>query len=655
MTATVLVVDDSLTVRMDLFEALQRAGFTALLCSTAHEARVAVTQHSIQLAILDVLLPDGDGVELLEELRSNQSTKAIPILMLSSEAQVQDRVRGMQTGADDYVGKPYDIRYVLARVRELLRMHEAAAPTQTTLVVIDDSVTFRQALAGALEMAGYTVHQATNGEDGLRLATAIRPHAVIVDGVMPGLDGPTVIRRIRLDAALRRTPCLLLTASDSGGDELQALDAGADAFARKESDIEVILARIAALLRASEKEPTAAPALLDPKRVLVVDDSESYLQATSRALSDEGYDVVLARSGQQALEMLAVQAVDCVLLDLLMPGLSGKETCELIKASPVARDVPVIIVTSCDDRDAMLESLSTGADDYITKVGDLSVLKARVRAQIRRKQFEDENRRIREQLLRRELEASEARAARKLAEVKGALVDQLQRKNEELEAFSYSVSHDLRAPLRSIDGFSLALLEDYADKLDDSGRMYLNHVRQAAQRMDALINDLMQLSRVSRANLDRAPVDLSEIARAVARELSQLEPERRVALTIQEDLQAEVDAGLIRVVFDNLLSNAWKFTRKVEAARVEVGRIPVNDGTAFFVRDNGAGFDQAYAARLFTPFQRLHGESEFPGTGIGLATVRRVVDRHNGRTWAEASIGNGATVYFTIGPPLLDD
>ena len=241
----------------------------------------------------------------------------------------------------------------------------------------------------------------------------------------------------------------------------------------------------------------------------------------------------MARSGEEAIELLAVQTVDCILLDLVMPGLGGHETCQRIKAAPIVRDIPLIMLTALENRDAMIQGLAAGADDYISKSSDFEVLKARVRAQIRRKQFEDENRRIREELLRKELEAAEARAARELAETRAVLVDELERKNKELEAFSYSVSHDLRAPLRSIDGFSKALLDDWADQLNPKAKDYLGRVRAAAQRMGELIDDLLELSRVGRAELRRGRTSLSEIAQSVAVELRKSDPDREVEIEVR--------------------------------------------------------------------------------------------------------------------------
>jgi len=648
MNGIVLIVDDSITVRMDVTEALEAAGFRTLPCATVAEARAALARGQVSLVILDVVLPDGDGIDLLREIRI--WAPGVRVVMLSSEAEVKDRVRALQIGADDYVGKPYDLGYVIARARELLT--EAAPPpiARASVLVIDDSPTFREELRHALEGAGYKVLLAASGEEGLRLAASSRPAAVLVDGVLPGFDGATVIRKIRLDAALRGTACILFTGSEDRKSELRALDAGADAFVRKEEDLEVILARLTAVLRAVTAERIDTASLFGPKRILAIDDSATYLNEIGALLRGQGYDVVMARSGEEGLELLSVQAVDCILLDLIMPGLGGKETCRLIKASPGVRDIPLILLTSLDDRASMLDGLGSGADDYIPKSSEFEVLNVRVRAQLRRKQFEDEHRHIRDDLLRSELVAMEERAARQVAETRAALVNELERKNKELEAFSYSVSHDLRAPLRAMDGFSRLLLEDYGTQLDERGQDYLRRIRTGATRMGELIDALLDLSRINSAELRREAIDLSAIAFAVSDSLRRNEPGRQVTMVIEPRLTAQGDRRLLRIVFENLLQNAWKFTSKVEAARVEFGVEPVERGGAFFVRDNGAGFDMAYASTLFAPFRRLHREDEFPGTGIGLATVHRVIDRHGGRVWAEAAEGKGATVFFTLPP-----
>ena len=225
---------------------------------------------------------------------------------------------------------------------------------------------------------------------------------------------------------------------------------------------------------------------------------------------------------------------------------------------------------------------------------------------------------------------------------------QLQTANNELEAFCYSVSHDLRTPLRSLDGFSEALLEDYADKLDDQGRNYLGRIRASSQRMGQLIDDLLDLSRVSRGEMTREPVDLSKMAHEVADELRATAPLREAEFVVADGLIAETDPRLLRIVLTNLFGNAWKFTAKQPHARIEFGCSGENGGKEYFLRDNGAGFDEAYSSKLFGVFQRLHTTSDFPGTGIGLATVQRIIHRQGGRIRAEGKVERGATFHFTL-------
>jgi signal transduction histidine kinase len=225
---------------------------------------------------------------------------------------------------------------------------------------------------------------------------------------------------------------------------------------------------------------------------------------------------------------------------------------------------------------------------------------------------------------------------------------QLEAANRELEAFAYSVSHDLRAPLRALDGFSEQLLRVYADRLDDKGRHYLQRVRAGTQRMGCLIDDLLLLFRHSHGEMKRERVDLTGFANAIAAELRQSEPSRTVSFDIQPELTGQGDPGLLKAVLENLLGNAWKFTEKKASATIAFGGVEYQGLPGFFVRDDGAGFDMRHAAKLFGAFQRMHSQLEFPGNGIGLATVQRIIHRHGGQVWADSSPGLGTTFYFTL-------
>jgi signal transduction histidine kinase len=572
--------------------------------------------------------------------------------MLSAEAQIKDRVRALQTGADAYVGKPYDANHLVSKIRELLRARGGADVLSSRCVLlVDDSVSFRSALQDELERAGYRVTTASSGEEGLRVAADLRPLAMIVDGVLPGIDGVTVIRRVRFDPAMRGVPCMLLTGSEDRSAELRALDAGADAFARKDEDVDVVLAKLGAIVRRPDHVSDAA-STLGPRKILAVDDSLTYLESIAETLRAEGYEAVLARSGEEALELLAVEPVDCILLDLIMPGIGGREVCRRIKGIPVVRDIPLILLTAADSRAAMLEGLAVGADDFIAKSSELDVLKARVRAQIRRKQFEDENRRIREDLLRKEVEAAEARAAREQIRLRTLELElqnrHIQEANRMKSEFVANMSHELRTPLNAIIGFT-QLLADGAVASDAVRQEFLRDILTSSQHLLQLINDVLDLAKVEAGRLEfhPEPVDLRSLVDEVTKTLRAIAIEKRIVVEI------DVEHGLVEVVVDparfkqiayNYLSNALKFT--LEGGHVIVrARALSDDRFAFEVQDSGIGIAPADLSRLFVEFQQLDTGTakRHQGTGLGLALTRRLVEAQGGSVDVASTPGKGTT------------
>lgn len=703
MVDSVLIVDDSLTVRMDLKEAFEDVGFQTIVCATVAAARRALADTAVRVVVLDVLLPDGNGVDLLREIRASADTSSVVVLMLSTEAEVTHRLHGLRTGADEYVGKPYDIHYVVARARQLLRASrvEPGTGSPATILVIDDSVTFRETLREVLEGAGYTVHVAASGEEGLRIAAAGRPGAVIVDSALPGIDGVTVIRRLRLDTGLRSVPCLLLTGSEDRHMELRALEAGADAFVRKEEDAGVILARLAAVLRsASTGVADKTASLLGPKRILAVDGSPTYLSEVAAVLREEGYDVVPARSGEEALELLAVQSVDCILLDLLLPGLSGRETCQRIKAVPIVRDIPLIMVTAVEDRTALFDALEAGADDYIEKSTEFEVLKARVRAKLRRKQFEDDNRRNRMDLHKMQLEATEARAARVLADSRAELLSMLEEKNQALEAanaelqnrqleiaqtnrelvsannakteFLATMSHELRTPLVAILGFSDILKNGKGGELAPRQREYVGYIGDSGTHLLSLINDILDVSKIEagKVELDLEPVDLDDLLTATVAIVRERALARGIRLEVSGTGRPErslVDRRRLKQIAYNLLSNAVKFTSdggrvSLQASLVDRHQaatglpgfesgvrtpLPHNEWRDFVqisVGDTGIGISSEDMARLFAPFTQIKNDltRTSEGTGLGLAIVSRLAELHGGAVAITSTPGTGS-------------
>lgn len=351
-------------------------------------------------------------------------------------------------------------------------------------------------------------------------------------------------------------------------------------------------------------------------RVLLVEDNADLRDYTARLLAPS-YEVVTAPDGLAALEAVHAGIPDLVLSDVMMPRLDGLGLLRALRADPRTAALPVILLSARAGEESAIQGLEAGSDDYLIKPFSSRELLARVRTHI------------------------------ELARARRAWIAELERTNRELDAFSYSVSHDLRAPLRTISGFSAALAEECSGTLDTTGRDYVRRIRSGVARMSTLIEALLELARINRAPLRNEDVDLSAIASGALADLRRAHPERVVSTDITAGLRVPGDRRLLEVMLVNLLGNAWKFTSRSTAAHIELGRHPAEEPT-FFVRDNGAGFDMAHAERLFTPFQRLHTKSEFDGTGIGLATVQRVISRHGGRIWAASAVGQGATFYFSL-------
>lgn len=361
--------------------------------------------------------------------------------------------------------------------------------------------------------------------------------------------------------------------------------------------------------------------------ILVAEDHREMNRFVCEALAAD-YRVYSAFNGREAVARAVELRPDAIICDVMMPELSGRDVIEIIRADPALARTPVLIMTAKADEELRVELLQLGASDYLTKPFPVEELRARIGNLIKLRLAAQEDER-----LRAELEQSNAH---------------LLAANYELEAFSYSVSHDLRAPLRSIAGFGNILLRDYAPRLDARGMDCIRRMTAATERMSQLIDDLLNLSRVSRADFKRQSADLSAVAAAVIQDLRAAEPGRTVQVKIQPRMRASADPRLVRIALNNLLGNAWKFTRNNPDAFIEFSMNSRDGESVYSVRDNGAGFDMDYAENLFTPFQRLHQATEFPGTGIGLAIVQRIIHRHGGRIWAEGKPGEGAAFHFTL-------
>ncbi len=367
-----------------------------------------------------------------------------------------------------------------------------------------------------------------------------------------------------------------------------------------------------------------------PVDILLVDDQPAGLLSLQAVLADLGQNLVLAASGREALRHLLDRDFAVILLDAQMPSMDGYETARMIRARERSRHTPILFLTATFQSPVHeLQGYSSGAVDYLFKPYDPVILRSKVKVFVDLAQRSAEVFRLNRSLEHR--------------------VEQITASNRDLEAFSHMVCHDLRAPLRAIAGFGQILKQGSGGTLAPEGLDSLDRILGAAGRMNQLILDLLALARVTHQDLRLAPIDLAEIARAVVEELRRAEPNRVVEVVIGEPLLATADPGLARVVLDNLLGNAWKYTRKRPLAHIELGMETAADGPPrFFIRDNGAGFDALAADKLFSPFQRFHAASEFAGTGIGLATVQRILQRHGGTVSARSAPGEGATLCFAF-------
>jgi signal transduction histidine kinase len=364
-----------------------------------------------------------------------------------------------------------------------------------------------------------------------------------------------------------------------------------------------------------------------PANILVVDDTPANLQVLAGMLKDRGYKVRPVPSGKLALQAAEREPPDLILLDINMPEMNGYEVCERLKVDDKLKSIPVIFISALTEQLDKVKAFTVGGVDYLTKPFQMEELHARLKTHLNLRRLQSE------------LELTNA---------------QLEVSNMDLESFSYSVSHDLRAPLRAIDGFSRILLDDFSASLPDEAKAYLKSVCDNTRQMGQLVNDLLAFSRLGRMAIAKQTVEQGSMVRQCLAEMQEEQKGRQLEIAIGDLPTCQADPNLLKQVWTNLISNALKYTRKRTVARVEIGclKVPRSSGagteTVFFVKDNGAGFDMKYVHKLFGVFQRLHRAADYDGTGVGLAIVQRIVNRHGGRVWGEAQLNEGATFSFIL-------
>jgi len=403
---------------------------------------------------------------------------------------------------------------------------------------------------------------------------------------------------------------------------------------------------------------------------MAVEDSHVQAKRLQHFFDENNLTTIVYSKAMDAYTAALEKSPVLIISDIMMPGMDGYEFCSKIKAHPVLKEVPVILLTSLRDPLDIIKGLQAGADNFITKPYDEMYLLSRIHYLLANREMRKSgsaemmieimfrgNRYAinseKKQILDLLLSVYEAAIQRndELISTQAKLEasnENLVAANEELEAFSFTVSHDLRNPLNVIGGYSQILQQDYSKQLDAEAIEFLERIQQATVSMATLIDDLLQFSRSGRSEIILKPIDLSGLARSIMEDLENHSPQSKPRVFIQEGLNINADPGLIHVVLENLLSNALKYSGKIPNPEITFGQLKSENENIFFVKDNGAGFDMSKAAKLFNPFQRLHTSREFQGTGVGLATVRRIIERHGGRVWAESEPGKGATFYFAL-------
>ncbi len=533
MRPRILIVDDSLTVRMDLGDALESGGFDTVLCADIRSAKEALDQERPALLILDVLLSDGSGIDLLEELRRSPETSQVPVLLLTTHQDFKSRAQAMDTSAVVFIGKPYDLEEVVMQAQSLTQVNDF-------------------------------------GEGALYAGKGL--------------------------------------------------------------------------------------SVLGAKRLLAVDDSITYLQELASQLREEDYVVVLASSGEEALQCLAAEPVDGILLDLIMPGLSGQEACKRIKQRAKWRDIPLIMLTAHDDRDAMIECINAGADDYIAKSADFEVLKVRLRAHVRRKHFEDENHRIREKLVRSETEATARKHFEQaLQETNVAMQgakSTAEKANLAKSDFLSGMSHELRSPLNAILGFA-QLMATASPPPSDSQQESITQILQAGWHLLKLINEILDLAVVEsgKVTLSLEPVDLSEVLSECQTMMQAQAQQRGIFMTFplfEQPSFVWADQTRLKQIVINLLSNAIKYNQDKGLLNVQY-TVMSSERIRLSFTDTGAGLTPKNIEQLFQPFNRLGQEAGgVSGTGIGLVVTKQLVELMGGVLGVESTVSKGSEFWVEL-------
>ncbi|MCD6384770.1 response regulator [Candidatus Sumerlaeota bacterium] len=608
----------------------ERKGYETEVVRTGSDAIKKAKKKFFNVAILNISLPDKDGIDLIAPLKEIYPFMAV--ILVTAYATLETALRALNEGASGYITKPLLMDEVLATVEGALEKQRLQIENQRLYQEAQRELARRKRIEEELRARETCLRNITeHNADGI----------LIVDkkGITRYVNPSARLLLRRSEEELLGTLFGFPLVSDETT-EIDIITAGKEPVSAEmrvaETEWEgedayiVSLHDVSERRRAEEKlkqvhkiyTKAIENARGVPYRYKFADTTYEYIGAGCEAILGVSYKDLTYKKMKELIK-------EIIITDPEWEGDAEGYARAFHRGELKRYRADYRILTPQGEEkwlsDCSLPLFNEETGEVIGAIGILNDITERKRA-------EEEIKQLNEEL--------EQRVQERTA--------QLEALNKELESFAYSVAHDLRAPLRVIEGFSQALEEDYANKLDSQGKDLLRRVRNAAQHMAQLIDDLLQLSRVTRSEMRRERVDLSALAGSIAEELQKTQPERKVDWRICKGLIATGDSRLLRVALENLLGNAWKFTGRQAKAWIEFGMTLQNGRPVYYVRDNGAGFEMSYADKLFTPFQRLHSVREFPGTGIGLATVQRIIHRHGGRVWAEGAVGRGATFYFTL-------
>jgi two-component system NtrC family sensor kinase len=554
------------------------------------------------------------------------------------------------------------------------------------IMMVENTESQAVVLRHILEKQDWQVLYARSAEEALEklsnFTEAQSPDLFIIDFHLPGIQGDELCRRLKMNINTRSIPALMITAENKDESQRRGLESGADDYLPQPIDDDILVLKIKTLLRKSKDSHVLfgiGSSLFQSSRIIAVDNDPAYLDFLEKAFNEDGIQVDRTTGGSEALEKISGGNYDCIMIKMNMPGTGGMEICRKIleMRSTLHEPMMVLMMAAKENKEDMTRALEAGADDFIGKSNDISIIKARLIALLRRKFIQEDNRRIFEELKRKELEVERSRIETSAAEAKAVLAEkllktveqleeeiderkrmemqiknysrELERSNRELESFAYVASHDLQEPLRAISSYLQLLDKRYGDKIDDKGKDFIERAVSGAHRMQDMINDLLIYSRITTRGKRFALYSLENILERALTNLSATIERSSAVITRDPMPELFCDETQILRLFQNLISNAVKFCDK-STPNIHLSAKKQNspEDWLFSVRDNGIGIEAEYKDNIFKIFHRLHSRRKYPGTGIGLAICQKIIERHEGKIWVESQPDLGSTFFFTI-------